>query len=130
MYTELFDCVCNQNGSSLDETNGSAARIDTAVFMIWDMGGGIDGPSLFPWSEPWLVEPSYRILKAALFECRSSSCWMSALHALGHFQMEHGASQDLLPEHVHTIIDRFLALPNQPVFVREYARDAREGRVR
>ncbi|MEQ9455008.1 MAG: hypothetical protein RLN76_10510 [Phycisphaeraceae bacterium] len=120
-YTQLFDKICCNRGKDphADRAWTSAAELDGAVYMIWDMSG-VD---LFAGKAEYR-DTVFAVLDAILTQCRTSTCWISALHGLGHLQLdlEH-------EERVRTIIDKFLKRPKLPDFIREYALAAREGAV-
>lgn len=121
MYTDLYDRVCNKQGTEPDGQFTNVLPIDKAVGMIWDMDN-IEGPALFPKDWPHLTDPSFEVLETALFKCRTASCKGSALHGLGHLHHVH-------PRRVENLIDRFLDSPDQPDHLREYAKLARTGCV-
>jgi len=121
MYTDLFDQLCNHHATQPDGLFTNAMPIDMAVDMIWDMDC-IELPLHFPRKHKHLVDPSFEVLDAALFNCRTASCKGSALHGLGHVHHAH-------KKRVEAIIDRFLELPDQPDHLREYAADARRGNI-
>ncbi len=77
---------------------------------------------MFPDQHPHLVEPGFGVLETVLAKCRTSSCLMSALHGLGHIQMEN-------PRRVEQIIDEFLSKRQIPMWLHEYAMSARKGAV-
>jgi hypothetical protein len=121
LYTDLYDQVCGERGS-LPFANLSS-ELDTAVYMIWDMDC-IEGAVMFPEKAPHLVNPGFEVLQTVLASCRMGACLQSALHGLGHIAVFH-------PARVQDIVDQFLAArgPELPSWLRDYAMDARVGRV-
>lgn len=127
MYTDLFDRICGRGVSQPDDELEDA--IDTAVYMIWDMGT-VDSPVSFPEGHPHLVEPSLEVLHHALLTCRTLACRESALHGLGHTIMMHDRGKHIvIAESCRGMIDEFLSLPDLPRHLREYAAAAREGLI-
>ncbi len=120
-YTDLFDLVCGKRGTDPDTHYTDSLSVDIAVYMIWDMDG-IEGAVLFPDRNPHLAESGFAVLKTVLEKCRTSSCLMSALHGLGHIQMEN-------PRRAEQIIDEFLSKRQIPIWLHEYAMSARKGAV-
>ncbi|TVQ34601.1 MAG: hypothetical protein EA376_00015 [Phycisphaeraceae bacterium] len=121
LYTDLFDRLCDKHDVDPNKSSSKDTPLEDAVYMIWDMDC-IEGAVMFPKHWPHLVDPGFRVLETILEKCRTVTCKESALHALGHIHMYH-------PERVEKIIDKFLASPDQPGVLREYALDAREGAV-
>jgi hypothetical protein len=124
LYTQLYDKRCGYNGKEPDTDLSGTVRLDTAVYMIWDMDGGIDTPLMFPDKKRLhLLEPGFALLRTILTTCRTAACRQSALHALGHLA-------PYQPARVHPIIDAFLKSRSPaPPWLRDYARQAREGLV-
>ncbi len=121
LYTELFDRVCCKRGANPDGDYTNDLKVDTAVYMIWDMDC-IEGAVMFPESSPHLVEPSFGVLDTVLARCCTSSCQVSALHALGHIHPYH-------PQRAERMIDAFIASRSVAQWVRNYAEQARRGHV-
>lgn len=119
MYTGLFDRVCNARGAKPDDDLDS--KLDIAVFMIWDMDG-IECPAISPERHPYLIDPTFEVLEAGLFRCRTATCKRSALHGLGHLIDGH-------PKRVRAMIDRYFVLPKQPRSLRDYAKEAHAGEI-
>ncbi len=120
-YTDLFDLVCGKRGTDPDTDYTNSLSVDVAVYMIWEVSL-IGGVVMFPDRDSHLAEPGFGVLKTVLEKCRTSSCLMSALHGLGHIQMEN-------PQRVEQIIDEFLSNRQIPMWLHEYAMRAREGAV-
>ena len=117
LYLDLFDVLCNRRRAVVDDRCDDL--LDTAVYMIWDMGGieiAID--------RPHLLEPGFQILATVLDDCRTSTCVMSALHALGHLVNDY-------PDRVEPLIASFVERRRAefPEWLLHYAELAREGRV-
>jgi hypothetical protein len=117
LYVNCFDLVCNRRGADPDGFYTNTLPVDIAVGMIWDMQSGIDCAM-----HSGLEGSGFEVLEAALFRCRTASCKGSSLHGLGHLV-------DAYPDRARSMIDRFLTLPNQPEHLREYALEARTGRI-
>jgi len=122
LYVKLFDRLCCRNASDPRGDHSGTDPLDKAVFMIWDMGGGIDLGIIFPDGRSEIVDSGFQLLDRILEECRTSTCQLSALHGLGHLRMYY-------PDRVRESIDRFLASADPPDHVAEYASRAREGPV-
>ncbi|MEO1008507.1 MAG: hypothetical protein AAFX79_08065 [Planctomycetota bacterium] len=120
IYRQLFDALCCRDGTAPDDDCRNEARIDGAVYMIWDMGGGIASPTLFPEEHPQLADVAFRSLETILHQCRTSTCRISALHALSHAQLSS-------PARIEAIIDRFTSTTRLPPFLADYAVRARTG---
>lgn len=120
-YTDLFDLVCGKRGTDPDTDYTNSLSVDVAVYMIWELGN-IGGAVMIPGRYPHVAESGFGVLKTVLEKCRTSSCLMSALHGLGHIQMDN-------PERVEQIIDDFLSNRQIPMWLHEYAMRAREGAV-
>jgi len=122
LYTQLFDRLCCERGTDPDNNCIETARLDNTVWMLWDMIGfslpGLD-VGLFP-SAPDLVDTGFDVLETVLSECRTSSCQMSALHALAHLYALH-------PERVLRLINGYLETRQAPPWIRDYACKASRG---
>lgn len=123
LYTDLYDKLCNDAGDSDDDLSDTHT-LDGAVYMIWDMGGGLDLPLIFPDQNPHLLEPGFETLQSVLSRCVTGSCLKSALHALGHLQHVHQRRVDAL-------ITAFLKKRGHGLtaWLRDYAIAARDGMV-
>ena len=120
-YTDLLDRVCCKHGAEPDKDFADELPVDGAVYMIWDMACFKD-PMRIPDAAPHLVEPSFEVLEHILARCGTSTCWISALHGLGHVVDTH-------EERVRRMIFDFLGRRHVPDWVRAYALQACEGRV-
>jgi hypothetical protein len=119
-YSDLLDQVCNEHGACPDVELIDSRPVDMAVFMIWDMDC-LQGAAMFPGYEH-LVDPIFSVLESVL-TLRTSSCLASALHGLGHLQMNHA-------RRVAKIIGRFNARRRDiPDWPRDYAQQAKSGSV-
>lgn len=126
LYEVLLDPVCCRRGKADTSTNCVEEEyLDNAVWMIWDMIGfdaeGVNA-GLFPAEAPHQAGIALDVLEGILSKCRTSTCHMSALHALGHLHARH--SQRVVP-----MIDRHLDRPGVAGWVRDYALKARSGDV-
>jgi hypothetical protein len=123
LYVQLFDRVCGRRGTDPDAKLD--LRVDTAVYMIWDMGH-LELSAMFPENAPHLFEPAIQILETALFRCRTAACRQSALHGLGHVAGTHeGKDHPEVVARVLGMIDSFLQRTDVPAWLREYAEQAR-----
>ncbi len=120
-YTDLFDLVCGKRGTDPDTDYTNSLSVDIAVYMIWEVSL-IGGVVMFPRRDSHLAEPGFGVLETVLEKCRTSSCLMSALHGLGHIQMEN-------PRRAEQIIDDFLSSRQVPLWLHEYAVRARVGAI-
>jgi hypothetical protein len=106
-----------------DQTTGVSSRLGTACYMLWDMDSGLDGFAFGGKPEP-LADACFVVLSHAL-ALESPSCWLSALHGLGHLVM--GKTHD----RAVAVIDAFTAARGDvlPPHLLHYARAARSGCV-
>ena len=127
LYTDLFDRVCGARGQRPDEE--LKARIDSDVYMIWDMDS-LDYAVTTDWPDGPCTEAGLTILEAALMRCRTSACRQSALHGIGHLLMQQPREGDgAIRDRLRGLVDRFLGEKQPPEWLAEYAREARAGRV-
>jgi hypothetical protein len=127
LYTDLFDRVCGTRGQRPDEE--FKARIDSAVYMIWDTDS-LDYAVTIDWPDGPCTEAGFTILEAALMRCRTSACRQSALHGIGHLMMQRPCEGDVtIRDRLRGLVDRFLHEKQPPEWLAEYAREARAGRV-
>lgn len=121
MYADLFDRRCCRRG---DDPAGSYihdARLDGAVYMVWDMDS-FEVPLFHPDRWPHLIEPIFGVLESILMSSRTSTCQISALHGLGHVQHRY-------PQRVVPMIDAFLQTRSPAPWVADYVRSASRGGV-
>lgn len=127
MYTDFFDRVCGDRGRRPDEDLGS--RVDSAVYMIWDMGQ-LEHAVTSDWPGGPYTETGFTVLEAGLLRCRTAACRMSALHGIGHLLMQTACSADSsIRERLRGLVDRFLNEKQPPEWLASYAREARSGCV-
>lgn len=124
LYERVFERVCLVDWTPMSDDSGGAGSqaddaIDSAVYMIWDMGG-IELALCN--STHLVVDASYALLDRILRRCTKPACLYSALHALGH-EVGGGGLR------ARRRIDRFLEVPGLPNHVVEYARSARTGSI-
>lgn len=130
MYLRLLDHVCCGRGRDPDARYEGG--VDEAVFMIWDMdviGEAAKGPP----ATAALADTCIEVLDNVLNRCRTSTCKGSALHGIGHlygFHSDYGkAPSKPVAVRLRAIVDEFLGRSDVPEWLREYALQAREGRV-
>lgn len=129
LYTDLFDRVCGNHGTDPDSDLLDSAKVDQAVYMIWDMSG-LELFAMFPHNYPHLVEPAIEILENVLRRCRTSACRISALHGIGHTLcvLDHDGDASIAAR-LRAIIDEFANRLDVPDWLLKYAMDARSGMV-
>lgn len=148
LYIDCLDRRCGNGGADPDACLHNSQPLDVAVYMIWDM----DVLQLGPPSPP-KVDEGRRTLKAeldpipdasvmaierVLLGCRTATCRVSALHAIGHgmqltrwakSQADPSPNVQMFESRLTSMVDRFLALPSVPEWLEQYAASARKGTV-
>ncbi|MBP5977315.1 leucine-rich repeat domain-containing protein [Brasilonema sp. CT11] len=118
LFEKCFAQRCSPHLSYLNEPDANA--VNSVCYMWWD---------IFPWyGHP--DEPMYQEMDEEFIDVMqrtllldSTACQESALHGLGHWQMDY-------PEKITAIIDDFLARnPQIRPELKEYALNARVGYV-
>lgn len=121
-YVELLDRLCCRHGTDPDgEYINDGPEIDGATYILWDLT-----------SIGWIVkrrkrsmaiaDAAFDALTTILRRCRTSSCQISAFHALGHMY-------EFAPQRVQETVDRRLKAGRLAKWVRDYAGAARVGYV-
>jgi hypothetical protein len=118
-YVQSFDTLCCSGGSDPGGRYFDDTPLDIAVYMLWDIS------ELASWrasiSQPDLSHACDRAVVGAL-QCRTSTCVMSGLHAVGH-----------MAPHIRTAfrrhVDEAMSGQNLPQWVQDYAERAHEGHV-
>ena len=120
LYGQLFEPLCENALSHGDNGDLAENRLNNICYMWWD---------IFPtWGRPG--DPVARRLDEVLLgvmrdtlSSENVACVESALHGLGHWHITY-------PDEVESIVNEFLReRPNVGVYLRDYARAARHGRV-
>lgn len=120
LYTELLDRVCGRRGTEPDSPLHDSARLDMAVYMMWDRNG-IDGVSFLSDAAPVLSDAAVGVLETALTKCRTSACRLSALHGIADWAQVGGPAFDHHRDRLIRMVDAFVAVQSIPAWLRDYA---------
>lgn len=118
-YLNVLDERCCNWRAAPDDPYSQSEKLDTAVYMMWDMGG----LCVIPYDDlnvNWTSE-AFDALTAILLRCRTSTCRLSILHGLGHAAHRQPLCTPL--------IERFLSESDPPAWLRDYAEGAKRGAV-
>jgi hypothetical protein len=128
MYTQFFDKVCGRGGQDPFTNRTSTDEIDTAVFMIWDMGV-IETCLWDAESDTERAAACLDVLEVALTQCTTSSCKGSALHGLGHVVCMNHRTRGHVYQRSHDLVSSFLKSDISADWLRTYAEHALNGNV-
>ncbi len=123
-YVEYLDGICNDCGRRPDDDLTHLGGVDQDVYMIPDSSGGVDSLISDSVAQP-LRQAMWDAFEVVLQRCRTSSCQISALHAIGERLPQISNTREAVQ--LNQLLDEYLRRDAIPSWLRTYAQSIRDG---